>query len=122
MIVMMVPFTALGDSTQCTYPVDGTHYTLPTTWAIIAEYALAYCSDMVSLTIPDSVRAMGPYAFLGCSHLSDVVIPSTVTYVATQPEPFCSVIICKLSAMRGRVKLGHSTWCTACGAVISKVS
>jgi hypothetical protein len=47
----------------------------------IANYAFAYCSNLVSVSMPVTLKTIGEYAFRDCAALPTVAIPDSVTSI-----------------------------------------
>ena len=62
-------------------PRDKTDITMPYGVTKIANYAFAYCSNLVSVTMPVTLTSIGENAFLDCANLPTVAIPESVTSI-----------------------------------------
>ena len=105
----------INQTTLLCCPRDKTSVTIPYGVTKIANYAFAYCSNLVSVTmpvtlttigenafldcaslptaaIPDSVSSIGNYAFGNCRKLSGVTIPSSVKALSTSAFNNCDIL------------------------------
>ncbi len=71
------PVTGIGPNafSKCD---EMTSVAIPSSVAIIEEYAFVGCKGLMCVTIPDSVVSIKRYAFADCSGLIDVAIPESV--------------------------------------------
>ncbi|MBQ6008429.1 MAG: leucine-rich repeat domain-containing protein [Kiritimatiellae bacterium] len=62
-------------------PRDKTSITIPYGVTKIANYAFAYCSNLVSVSMPVTLTTIGENAFFDCTALPTVAIPESVTSI-----------------------------------------
>lgn len=54
---------------------------IPCSVTSIGDGTFGNCTGLVSVDIPNSVTSIGDYAFMGCESLASIVIPNSVTYI-----------------------------------------
>ena len=71
----------INQTTLLCCPRDKTSITIPYGVTKIANYAFAYCSNLVSVTMPVTLTTIGENAFLDCASLPTVAIPDSVASI-----------------------------------------
>ena len=82
----------IGRTTLLCCPRDKASIAIPYGVTKIANYAFAYCTNLVSVSIPSSVTSIGDYAFGNCLNLRGVTIPSGVRELSTTAFDGCVVL------------------------------
>ena len=65
-------------------------YTIHKDTKVIADYAFASCTRLISIVIPDSVTSIGDYAFYDCTDLTSIVIGDGVTSIGSFAFEYCT--------------------------------
>ena len=71
----------INQTTLLCCPRDKTSITIPYGVTKIANYAFAYCSNLVSVTMPVTLTTIGENAFLDCASLPTAAIPDSVSSI-----------------------------------------
>ena len=80
----------IGRTTLLCCPRDKTSIAIPYGVTKIANYAFAYCSNLVSVSMPVTLMTIGKFAFYYCSGLTSVSIPDNVTSIGIRAFSDCS--------------------------------
>ncbi|MGI6248148.1 MAG: leucine-rich repeat protein [Acutalibacteraceae bacterium] len=65
-------------------------YTIKNGTKTVADYALAFCNNLLETTIPSSVTKIGGSAFKGCASLERITIPESVTNIGEEVFEGCA--------------------------------
>ena len=71
----------IDQTTLLCCPRDKKSIIIPYGVTKIANYAFAYCSNLVSVSMPVTLKTIDDYAFLDCAALPTVAIPDSVTSI-----------------------------------------
>ena len=75
----------------------------------ISNYALEYCSSLVSIIIPESVIGIANKAFKGCSSLTNINIPESVASIGDNAFEDCTALT-NISIPEGITSIGSYTF------------
>ena len=79
----------INQTTLLCCPRDKTSITIPYGVTKIANYAFAYCSNLVSVTMPVTLTTIGEYAFLDCASLLTAAISDSVSSIGVGAFASC---------------------------------
>ncbi len=78
------------DNSIVSYTGTDTVIVIPDGITSIADYAFAYCTELISITIPNRVTSIGDYAFDGCCNLTSITMPSDLESIGEAVFLGCS--------------------------------